>query len=83
MKRGKLRVHVSPGLFSKERTASFEAEGGKYTLIVDEEDVVDNQLLVYILQEDDRKALIHLPRETLNAGSRVVVPRSALTWVSA
>lgn len=78
MKKGKIRVDVRPGLFSMERIASFRVGDRSYSLLVDEEDVRDSTLTVYVLDEVDGHALIHLPGETMNAGSRVVVPRGDL-----
>jgi hypothetical protein len=77
MKR-RLRVDVQPGMFQSERTVSFEAGGRRYVMIVDEEDVRDGTLVVYVVDQRDDEALVDLPRDTFSSGSRVRIPNSAL-----
>jgi hypothetical protein len=74
----RLRVKVEPGLFPSERTVSFEAGGRQYSLVVDQRDVQDDTLPVYVVAEHEDEALIDLPRETFTSGSRVRIPRAAL-----
>ena len=75
----RLRVSVQPGMFSSERTVSFEAGGRRYVLIVDQEDVAeDDTLMVYVVDQRDGEALVDLPRDTFTTGSRVRVPSSVL-----
>lgn len=78
MKTGRIRVKVQPGLFPQERTVSFNAGNREYELVVDEEDIQDGTLQVYIVAQSGEEALIDLPRDTFSAGSRVRVPTSTL-----
>jgi hypothetical protein len=77
MKR-RLRVEVQPGMFKSERTVSFEAGGRRYVLMVDEEDVKDGTLAVYVVDQQGDEALVDLPRDTFSSGSRIRIPNSAL-----
>jgi hypothetical protein len=79
-KKDRIRVKVEPGTFSSERSVSFEVNGQKYNLIVDEEAVKDDTLEVYVIAINDKedKALIDLPRETFTSGSRIFIPKAAL-----
>lgn len=74
----RLRVEVQPGMFPSERTVTFEAGGRRYVLIVDEEDVKDGTLQVYVVAQGGDEALVDLPRDTFTSGSRVRIPRSDL-----
>ncbi len=79
MKTALLRVQSQPGLFSTERIARFHGRDREHTVIVDGEDVNEDQIRVYVLDVANGQALIHLPRETQDAGNRVYVPVSELT----
>ena len=77
----KRRIHVSevsPGIFSNERFVQFEAEGKPYGLFVDQASLKDNTLEVQIVGMEGETALVELPRDTLNAGSRVRIPMAEL-----
>ena|SRR5436309_2506164 len=76
----KKRIHVSvkPGMFSSERAVSFQAGGKEYTLLVDQEDVQDDTLLVYVVDQRGEEAIVDLPRDTFTFGNRVRVPSSVL-----
>jgi hypothetical protein len=74
----RLRVHVEQGIFPSERTVSFSAGERRYSLVVDEKDLENDLLPVYVVAEGDDEALVDLPQETFTSGSRVRVPRSAL-----
>ena len=78
-KKDRIRVKVEPGTFSSERSVSFEVNGQKYNLIVDEA-VKDDTLEVYVIAINDKedKALIDLPQETFTSGSRIFIPKAAL-----
>ena len=79
MARGRLRVdQIGKGIFSTERSVSFEIGDYSYNLIVDEEDVRDSDrtLAVDVLGERGDRYLIDLPRETFTSGSRIFVPKS-------
>jgi hypothetical protein len=71
----RIKVEVGRGMFSEERTVAFQANGTRYTLIVDERDVRDDHTMdVRVVAKGEREALIDLPRETFTTGSRVRVP---------
>jgi hypothetical protein len=80
MNRKRIRVDVKPGMFSSERAVSFQAGGERYTLLVDEEDIRqdDNTLEVYVVDQSGNEAIVDLPRETATAGTRVRVPKDLL-----
>lgn len=82
MKTALLKVRTEPGLFSTEYVVTFRGKDREHSVIVDREDVRDGRLRVYLLDRGDDLALIHLPRETLDAGSRVIVPTSELEGIS-
>lgn len=74
MGKSHLRVNVEAGMFDTERTVSFQAGERNYTLIVDEEDVQDNTLEVFVVAQDNGEAIVDLPRDTFTSGSRIRVP---------
>lgn len=76
----RLPVEVRPGMFERERSVSFSAEDRKYSLFVDQRDVVDNKIEVSIVTMDRGRgmALIDLPNDTSISGNRVYVPISIL-----
>lgn len=74
----RLRVKVEPGAFPSERTVSFDAGGRRYSLVVDEKDLENDMLPVFVVAEGHDEALVDLPRDTFTSGSRIRVPRSAL-----
>lgn len=77
MKR-RIKVAVGPGIFSSERSASFEVGGKNYTLLVDESSLKDDTLEVQVIAESDKDAIIDLPRETFISGNRIRVPKTSL-----
>lgn len=78
IKKGWLPVDVKPGLFSSERSVTFDTGKAKYSLIVDQADLSGGNLAVYIVAEQGNEAVIALPRETFTSGSRVRVPREVV-----
>ena len=75
----RIRVEeVGPGMFKSERYVLIRSDGKSYGLFVDEVSVKDNTLEVQVISMDDESVLVELPRDTINAGSRVRVPRSDL-----
>jgi hypothetical protein len=74
----RLLVKVSPGGFSSERAITVTAGENRYNLIVDEQDVQDGTLEVYLVAEEAGEAVIDLPRDTFTSGSRIRVPSEAL-----
>ena len=77
MKR-RIRVTVGPGIFSSERSASFQVNDQNYTLIVDEFSIVDDTMEVRVIAEGENEALIDLPRDTFTTGNRIRYPKSDL-----
>jgi hypothetical protein len=75
MKKGRIQVDVGQGSFSSERAVSFVAAGKKYSLVVDESDIENGMLVVYVVEEMGEEAIVDLPRETFTTGSRIRVPR--------
>ncbi len=78
MKKARLPVEVNPGMFRSERSVSFEVGGRRYSLIVDQEDVEDNHLVVYLVEQGEDEAVIDLPRDTFTSGNRIRVPKGSL-----
>lgn len=78
MKKARIRVDVGPGVFSSERSVSFQAGEISYAMLVDAEDVCDNTIPVSVLGEVGSDVWVDLPRETINAGRRVRIPRECL-----
>ena len=79
MKR-RIRVsEVGPGMFSSERFVLFEIDGKTYSLFVDAHSLHGHNLEVDVLAQDDDKALIELPREPINEGSRIRIPKALLS----
>jgi hypothetical protein len=75
----RIRVdEVGPGMFSSERFVQLEVAGKNYALFVDQSSVQDHTMEVQVILMDEESALVQLPRDTLNAGSRLRVPRSSL-----
>ena len=75
MRKARIRVDVGPGVFSSERSVSFNAGGILYAMFVDAADVSGNMLHVSVLGEVDGDVWVDLPRETVNAGRRVLLPK--------
>lgn len=70
---------VRPGMFSTERYVEFEVNGRGYSLFVDQQSVrSDNTLEVRVVESNDDKALIELPRATFTGRSRLTVPKNVL-----
>jgi hypothetical protein len=79
MRRMRIRVKVEPGMFPSERAVSFNAGNQQYTLFVDQRDIrPDDTLEVYVVAENDKEAVIDLPKDTFTSGSRIRVPSSEL-----
>ncbi len=78
MKKARLPVEVTPGMFRSELAVSFDAGGQRYSLIVDREDVEGNMLVVRLVQQEDGEAVIDLPRDTFTSGNRIRVPAALL-----
>lgn len=77
--KGRISVsQVEPGFFSTERYVTFEVAGKPYSLFVDAGSVKDQTLEVQVVERDGQTVLVELPRDTVNAGSRVRVPNAAL-----
>lgn len=74
----RIRVQVGPGIFASERSVSFRAGDTNYTLLVDADDVKGDTLEVYVIAENDKEALIDLPRDTFTLGNRIRVPKTIL-----
>ena len=55
MQRRRIRVKVRPGIFPSERAVSFEAGGKQYSLIVDERDIDEDTLTVYVVAESPER----------------------------
>jgi hypothetical protein len=78
MKRALVRVEVSPGLFSSERTVRINAGDRSYQLLVDASNLCGNEgLWVHILDENDKEAIVDLPQETFSSGSRIRLPQTS------
>ena len=73
----RIRVQVTPGMFSSERYVVFQENGREYSLFVDAYSVEGDTLEVQVLETQNGKTLIELPRDT-NAGSRVFVSSETL-----
>jgi hypothetical protein len=73
-----IRVDVSPGMFRSERCVSFEAYGKHFESLVDQRSVNGDRLRVRVLNAEDDRVLIELPRETFTTGTRMWVSRSML-----
>jgi hypothetical protein len=71
-------IKVENGMFSNERIVSLDLDDRPLTLIVDQCDVSNNKLRVNVLDTQDDRSLIDLPREPLNGSGRVVVSNSIL-----
>jgi hypothetical protein len=79
MTRKRIRVgDIGPGIFSSERSVSFEAGGKHYNLIVDADQLQDNTLVVQVVAEGDKEALIDLPQETSISGNRIRILKEQL-----
>ena len=74
-----IRVSVEDGVFSSEKTVSFNVKERKLTLLVDNDDLIaGNQLRVSVLDTRGEQALVDLPREPFSGGSRLLVPTALL-----
>lgn len=73
-----IRVRVEPGMFSSERYVMFDAGDKSYGLFVDERDVQDSMIPVFVVAQQGEEAIVDLPRETFTSGNRVLVPTSIL-----
>lgn len=78
MKRGRIAVSVEKGMFSSERSVSFDGVGQTYHLVVDEHDVQNGKLEVGIVGEAKETLLIALPKDTFTSGSTVRVSRESV-----
>ena len=78
MQRGHIRVKVGPGMFRSERSVSFQVGDQAYNLFVDQSDVQNNLLSVYVVERNGDEAIIDLPRDTFTTGNRIRIPSSYL-----
>jgi len=78
MRNARIRVDVKPGVFSSERSVSFQAGGRSYSMLVDESDVHGDTMDVRVIGERNGEVLVDLPRETMHSGKRVVLPKTFL-----
>jgi hypothetical protein len=74
----RLVVRVSPGVFQSERIVSFEVNSKSYSLILDEEEINEGTILVYLVNQGGDDALVDLPTETFDSGKRIRVPLTIL-----
>jgi hypothetical protein len=65
-------------MFPSEKAVSFQAGEREHTLFVDERDVRDGMLEVYLVDQRGEEAIVDLPRDTLTSGNRIRVPSSIL-----
>lgn len=71
-----IKVEVSPGMFSSEKTVSFSTGWATYQLVLDERQLVQgNGLPVQIVDETADDFIVNLPTDTFTSGSTVRVPR--------
>ena len=69
---------ISPGMFESERYVILNVENRPYSLMVDESSLKGDTLEVSVVAQNGDTAIIELPRDTFNAGSRIRVPKSML-----
>jgi hypothetical protein len=83
----RLKVSVHPGMFSSERYVEFKS--GRMSplipdieevlgLFVDEGDVVDDTIPIYVIGIRDDEAIVDLPRDTWTTGNRVRILASLI-----
>jgi len=65
-------------MFQSERSVSFQVGDQAYSLFVDQSDVQNDMLSVYVVEQKGDEAVIDLPRETFTSGNRIRVPSSYL-----
>jgi hypothetical protein len=65
-------------MFQSERSVSFQVGDQAYNLIVDQSDVQNDTLSVYVVEQRGDEAVIDLPRDTFTSGNRILVPASYL-----
>jgi hypothetical protein len=75
-----IKVKVEPGMFSSERFVTITTKDTAYFLFVDASSLEGDILRVYVVYkyEESDDALVDLPQDTLNNGSRVRIPRDLL-----
>lgn len=80
MKRWIKVQEIGPGVFSNERSVTFQIGGQSYTLIVPVEYLREDsmELQVEVVAERGAEVLVDLPRETFTSGLRVQMPRASL-----
>lgn len=78
MTRRLMKVDVADGLFSTERTVSFQGSKRRHVLVVDQRVLSQDRLPVYVISEENGEALVCLPAETFAGDSRVRVPVACL-----
>ena len=76
--RAKLEVKLSPGLFSEERIASFEAHGRRYSISVDQSYIEGRFLLVQIIERRGNEVWVELPQTPLGSGARLKIPETQI-----
>jgi hypothetical protein len=75
--RAAIKVQVSPGVFSSEKTVSFSTGFATYQLVLDESQLFNGvSLPVEIIDETADGYLVSLPTDTFTSGSTVHVPRN-------
>jgi hypothetical protein len=65
-------------MFQSERSVSFQVGDQAYSLFVDQSDVQNDTLSVYVVEQRGDEAVIDLPRDTFTSGNRIRVPTSYL-----
>lgn len=74
----RIRVDVGPGIFSMERSVSFEVNGEYYNSIVEAESLKGDELEVHVIADRGDNAIVDLPRDTMTTGNRILVPKTML-----
>ena len=87
MGKKRIKVNAGRGVFSSERSVTFDAGGQQYTLIVEKDDVISegghDYIEVDVLGSGDNEAIVDLPRETFTSGNRIRVPTNILHSIGA
>ena len=84
-----LPCKITQGIFDDERIVVFTVRDTTYQTIADREDVEENQehaedgwvegrLQVYVVEENEERVLMNLPREATGNGRRLSVPPGLL-----
>ena len=82
MKVGTISVSVSPGMFSWERSVSFDDGRRTYQMLIDESKIrPDGVISIQVLEEIDDEVVVELPAETVDSGRRVRMPRDKVNYL--